>query len=97
MYAGRVVESGPTDDILDRPRHPYTIGLIGSVPSNEHTGDRLYQIPGMAPSPLALPAGCAFSPRCGHASDRCRSEQPPIDAAGSRSHRCFHPQTGAFS
>jgi peptide/nickel transport system ATP-binding protein len=97
MYAGRVVESGSTDDILDRPRHPYTIGLIGSVPSNEHTGDRLYQIPGMAPSPLALPAGCAFNPRCAHATERCRAEQPPLETTGVRGLRCFHPQTGVFS
>ena len=96
MYAGRVVESGTTDDILDAPRHPYTIGLIGSVPSNAHTGDRLYQIPGMAPSPLSLPPGCAFSPRCSHASARCHIEQPPIELMGDRSYRCFHPQTGAL-
>ncbi|SDH36403.1 ABC transporter ATP-binding protein [Variovorax sp. OV700] len=96
MYAGRVVESGETDDILDHPRHPYTIGLIGSVPSSDRSGDRLYQIPGMAPSPLALPQGCAFSPRCGHASERCRAEQPPLDTGGGRSYRCFHPQPGAF-
>ncbi|WCM91950.1 ABC transporter ATP-binding protein [Acidovorax sp. NCPPB 2350] len=96
MYAGRVVESGGTDDILDRPRHPYTIGLIGSVPSNDRAGDRLYQIPGMAPSPLALPPGCAFNPRCGQASERCRAEQPPLDTGGGRSFRCFHPQTGAL-
>lgn len=96
MYSGRVVESASTDDILDHPHHPYTIGLIGSVPSNERTGSRLYQIPGMAPSPLALPAGCAFNPRCGHASERCRTEQPPMDTRGGRSYRCFHPQTGAL-
>ena len=96
MYSGRVVESASTDDILDHPRHPYTIGLIGSVPSNERTGSRLYQIPGMAPSPLALPAGCAFNPRCGHASERCRTEQPPMETSGGRSYRCFHPQTGAL-
>jgi len=97
MYAGRIVESGPTDDILDRPRHPYTIGLIGSVPSNEQTGPRLYQIPGMAPSPLSLPAGCAFNPRCAHATERCRAEQPPLEALGPRTHRCFHPRTGDAS
>lgn len=67
MYAGRIVESGATADILDHPRHPYTVGLIGSVPSNARAGRRLYQIPGMAPSPFALPPGCAFNPRCGHA------------------------------
>ncbi|MFC4273952.1 ABC transporter ATP-binding protein [Achromobacter aloeverae] len=94
MYAGRIVESGPTDDILDRPRHPYTVGLIGSVPSNARTGPRLYQIPGMAPSPLSLPAGCAFHPRCGHATDRCRAEQPAIETDGARAYRCFHPRPG---
>jgi len=97
MYAGRVVESGPTSDILDHPRHPYTIGLIGSVPSNDQGGARLYQIPGMAPSPLALPQGCAFSPRCAHATLRCREEQPQITAERERTLRCFHPQTGAHS
>ena len=97
MYAGRVVESGLTADILDHPRHPYTIGLIGSVPSNDQGGARLYQIPGMAPSPLALPQGCAFSPRCAHATLRCREEQPQITAERQRTLRCFHPQTGAPS
>ncbi|MEN5067809.1 ABC transporter ATP-binding protein [Achromobacter aegrifaciens] len=97
MYAGRVVESGPTADILDHPRHPYTVGLIGSVPSNDQGGARLYQIPGMAPSPLALPQGCAFSPRCAHATLRCREEQPQISADRERTLRCFHPQTGALS
>ncbi|MBC9906884.1 ABC transporter ATP-binding protein [Achromobacter xylosoxidans] len=97
MYAGRVVESGPTADILDHPRHPYTVGLIGSVPSNDQGGARLYQIPGMAPSPLALPQGCAFSPRCAHATLRCREEQPQITAGQERTLRCFHPQTGALS
>ena len=97
MYAGRVVESGLTSDILDHPRHPYTVGLIGSVPSNDQGGARLYQIPGMAPSPLALPQGCAFSPRCAHATLRCREEQPQITAEQERTLRCFHPQTGALS
>ncbi|WP_088142086.1 ABC transporter ATP-binding protein [Achromobacter xylosoxidans] len=97
MYAGRVVESGPTADILDHPRHPYTVGLIGSVPSNDQGGARLYQIPGMAPSPLALPQGCAFSPRCAHATLRCREEQPQIAAEQERTLRCFHPQTGVLS
>ncbi|WP_258130402.1 ABC transporter ATP-binding protein [Achromobacter anxifer] len=97
MYAGRVVESGLTSDILDHPRHPYTVGLIGSLPSNDQGGARLYQIPGMAPSPLALPQGCAFSPRCAHATLRCREEQPQITAEQERTLRCFHPQTGALS
>ena len=64
MYAGRIVEEGKADDIIDRPLHPYTIGLIGSVPSHNKRGQRLYQIPGMTPSLLNLPVGCAFRTRC---------------------------------
>ena len=97
MYAGLVVEAGPTGDVLDAPRHPYTHGLIGAVPSNTQAGDRLFQIPGMAPSALALPPGCAFAPRCSKADARCRTEAPGITADGARSLRCFHPLTGACS
>src|SRR5262249_28261821 len=64
MYAGRIVEEGPVDAVLDAPLHPYTRGLIGSVPSRNRRGDRLQQIPGMTPSPLALPEGCSFRLRC---------------------------------
>src|SRR5262249_14662712 len=60
MYAGRIVEQGPVDAVLDRPLHPYTLGLIGSVPSRNRRGDKLLQIPGMMPSPLRLPDGCSF-------------------------------------
>jgi peptide/nickel transport system ATP-binding protein len=97
MYAGRVVEAADTDTIIDHPQHPYTIGLIGSVPSNDRSVKRLFQIPGMAPSPLALPEGCAFHPRCGHASDQCRASQPPIVQTATHALRCFHPQVGAVS
>ncbi|UUX50543.1 ABC transporter ATP-binding protein [Nisaea acidiphila] len=91
MYAGRVVEFGEVDDVLDAPMHPYTAGLIGSVPSRNARGKRLEQIPGMTPSLLNLPAGCAFSARCGHATPTC--EQAPVlsGAAGGRQIRCHHP------
>lgn len=91
MYAGRIVEIGPTDDILDHPRHPYTIGLMQSVPANMPRGAELKAIPGMAPSPLHRPSGCAFRQRCAFATETCQTE-PPLDEAGPVAWRCFHPQ-----
>ena len=86
MYAGRIVETGEAAAILDRPRHPYTAGLIGSVPSRNKRGERLRQIPGTTPSLLSLPAGCAFRLRCARADGVCETEPP--DSGGVR---CFHP------
>ena len=77
MYAGRLVEVAPIDEIITRPRHPYTQALIASLPSLERRGT-LAGIPGLAPSLLDLPAGCAFHPRCGLAVERCRSERPAV-------------------
>ena len=94
MYGGRIVEQGPVDDVLDRPRHPYTIGLIGSVPSRNRRGAKLVQIPGMTPSPLARLNGCAFRTRCGSATDICTAE-PPMIRTGTRDLRCFHPSQAA--
>jgi len=98
MYAGRIVEHGTVDQVLDDPQHPYTQGLIGSLPSaNSRTrrrGARLRQIPGMAPNLLTMPAGCAFAPRCARASAACATRPemsaPRADAPGHRV-RCFHP------
>jgi peptide/nickel transport system ATP-binding protein len=78
MYAGRIVELGRTADVIERPLHPYTKGLIGSVPSQNTRGHRLAQIPGMTPSLLKLPAGCAFKARCPIAIDKC-SEMPALE------------------
>ena len=89
MYAGRVVEAGQTDDVIDRPQHPYTVGLLGSVPSANRRGEKLAQIPGMAPNMLDLPAGCAFRERCPRSADACLAE-PPV-SGGDHSVRCFHP------
>jgi peptide/nickel transport system ATP-binding protein len=91
MYAGRIVEIGPTDDVLDRPVHPYTVGLLQSVASNVPRGAPLAAIPGMAPSPLNRPTGCAFRTRCAFATSICETE-PPLESAGTVAWRCFHPQ-----
>jgi peptide/nickel transport system ATP-binding protein len=91
MYAGRIVESGSVADILERPLHPYTRGLIDSVPSRNRRGVPLAQIPGMAPPLTALPTGCAFRPRCSHATQRCGAEVPVTEPARGRVLRCFNP------
>ncbi len=94
MYAGRIVEQGGIDAILDRPRHPYTAGLIGSVPENARRGEPLAQIPGIAPNLLALPAGCAFAPRCARATPMCHEAEPPERGEPGHQYRCFHPRNG---
>jgi len=76
MYAGRIVEVGPVRDVIKNPHHPYTVGLMGSIPALEGTEERLVQIPGSMPRLSAIPKGCAFNPRCKHAFDRCRRERP---------------------
>jgi peptide/nickel transport system ATP-binding protein len=94
MYAGHIVEQGSVVDVLTQPRHPYTQGLLDSVPSRSVRGARLKQIPGMAPSFLDLPAGCAFRTRCGYAQDDCAAapEMRPVDGGASgRRVRCHHP------
>ena len=95
MYAGRIVEQGPVDAVLDTPFHPYTHGLIGSVPSRNQRGVPLRQIPGTTPSLMSLPPGCAFKTRCERADAACETMpdllemQPP--GAPSRLARCVHP------
>ena len=91
MYAGRIVEAGRVDDVLDRPLHPYTAGLIGSVPGRNRRGARLAQIPGMTPAGLDRPAGCAFRTRCAQADAQCAAEPPPSHPGPERTLRCFHP------
>jgi peptide/nickel transport system ATP-binding protein len=91
MYAGRIVEKGPVDAVLDSPLHPYTRGLIGSVPSRNVRGQRLAQIPGMTPSLLSLPPGCAFRARCPRAGEACLAEPEITSPLPGRELRCFHP------
>jgi len=91
MYAGRIVEYGRVHDVLDRPQHPYTAGLIASLPSNNQRGQRLRQIPGMTPNLLTLPDDCAFAARCPRASDRCQAQPEVSEPLPGHLARCFHP------
>jgi peptide/nickel transport system ATP-binding protein len=91
MYAGRIVEQGGIDDVLDRPLHPYSSGLIDSVPSRNKRGEVLYQIPGMTPSLLNLPEGCAFRERCPRADNACLTAPEITSPMPGRRIRCFHP------
>jgi len=95
MYAGRIVEQGDIDDVLDHPVHPYTIGLLGSVPGHNTRGTRLHQIPGMTPSLFNLPKGCAFQTRCPFADTTCTEDQAITRPIPGRAIRCCHPQREA--
>jgi oligopeptide/dipeptide ABC transporter ATP-binding protein len=85
MYAGRKVEEADVDDLFDNPGHPYTKGLLGSIPHldaasrAEPARTRLTEIKGMVPSLAGLPAGCSFAPRCSMADGRCRAERPALE------------------
>ena len=94
MYAGRVVEVGPVADVIDRPRHPYTAGLMASIPSVHRRNDQLKQIDGAMPRLDAMPAGCAFHPRCSHAIDAC-CERAPAMGAERHAVACHIPLVGA--
>ena len=95
MYAGRIVEEGSTAEVIRAPRHPYTRGLIESVPSRSTRGRRLHQIPGMTPSLLSLPPGCAFRARCFAATDACATAPDPSGPATGHRYRCWNPLGGA--
>ena len=89
MYAGRIVEIGPVADVIHRPQHPYTVGLMGSIPSIVDERSRLTQIDGAMPRLTAIPSGCAFHPRCPQAFERCRRELPDLAAAGATHAACW--------
>jgi peptide/nickel transport system ATP-binding protein len=92
MYAGRIVEEGPVDAVLDAPAHPYTRALIDSVPASHAKGTRLPTIPGRMPGLTEMPPGCAFSPRCAYATPECSASAPDVsETADGRAVRCLHP------
>jgi len=78
MYAGRIVESGPVEEMLTRPVHPYTLGLLATVPRLNRGNKRMTGIPGSVPNPAHLPTGCKFHPRCSKARERCSQEEPEM-------------------
>jgi oligopeptide transport system ATP-binding protein len=92
MYAGRIVELGPAQEVFAGPKHPYTAGLLRSIPDIQIREERLAGILGAPPNLLLRPSGCAFHPRCPLADDRCRTEVPPFEwVSPQRSSACFHP------
>ena len=96
MYAGSVVEEADVRALFHAPSHPYTVGLLASMPRIDQTAETLYPIEGAVPSPRNLPAGCAFGPRCSFADAACRDAPPPLDALGERRRTaCYHPRASA--
>ncbi|MFJ5845740.1 ABC transporter ATP-binding protein [Streptomyces sp. NPDC092903] len=90
MYAGRIVETSPVHDIYRAPAHPYTQGLLRSIPRLDQKGRELYAIKGLPPNLLHIPPGCAFNPRCPMAQDVCRTDVPPLfDVAENRQSACY--------
>ncbi|MFF3173324.1 ABC transporter ATP-binding protein [Streptomyces sp. NPDC057900] len=90
MYAGRIVETSPVHDIYQAPAHPYTQGLLRSIPRLDQKGQELYAIKGLPPNLLHIPPGCAFNPRCPMAQDVCRTDVPPLfDVAANRQSACY--------
>jgi peptide/nickel transport system ATP-binding protein len=89
LYAGRVAEIGPVGDVIHRPRHPYTSGLMGSIPAMDDGRERLLQIDGAMPRLNAIPSGCAFNPRCPEVMARCRQERPELMDAGATRAACW--------
>ena len=89
LYAGRMAEIGPVRDVILAARHPYTAGLMGSIPTLQHAADRLVQIPGAMPRLDAIPSGCAFNPRCPQVMDRCRRDRPDLMDAGATQAACW--------
>ena len=95
MYAGRIAEIGPVQDVIKRPRHPYTVGLMGAIPSMGQDVERLTQIDGAMPRLNAIPKGCAFNPRCPAVFDRCLVERPDPMPAGKGLAACWRVLQGA--
>jgi peptide/nickel transport system ATP-binding protein len=99
MYAGRAAEKAPKREIFYHPHHPYTLGLLESIPSSSAAGGRLKPIPGQPPSLINLPAGCKFHPRCRYAFAKCKAgDDPvlrPVDDGGAHESACWLPAVSA--
>jgi peptide/nickel transport system ATP-binding protein len=89
MYAGRVIEIGPVRSVVKSPHHPYSVGLMNSIPPLDHRVERLAQIEGSMPRLNAIPPGCPFNPRCPKVFDRCITERPELLDAGSTRAACW--------
>ena len=89
MYAGRIAEIGPVASVIHRPKHPYSVGLMGSIPSIDKDVERLAQIDGAMPRLNAIPKGCAFNPRCNKLVDRCKQERPELIAVEDARAACW--------
>ena len=89
MYAGRIVEIGPVHEVIHAPAHPYTVGLMGSIPAMDDDRERLLQIDGAMPRLTAIPSGCAFNPRCPKVFDRCRVERPELRPVAATRAACW--------
>ena len=91
MYAGKIVEYGAVQAVLQNPIHPYTEGLLNSMPGSAQPGARLQQIDGMAPTLTGREQGCTFRPRCPYAHPSCAQSAPPVEQIGQRQYRCYFP------
>ncbi|MPM87375.1 Dipeptide transport ATP-binding protein DppD [bioreactor metagenome] len=95
MYAGKIVEEGDVHSIFKEPKHPYTKGLLASIPSIKYKQDKLDSIPGLVPNPLNMPKGCRFEPRCKYALPKCKENQPDMTVSGEeRRVSCFLYEEG---
>jgi len=96
MYSGKIVEKAPMKDLFRKPYHPYSEGLLKSVPKLSDEGKKFVQIPGSVPHPMKKPPGCYFHPRCPYATEKCQETMPPLEKLGKdRLVRCFHPLDNA--
>jgi peptide/nickel transport system ATP-binding protein len=95
LYAGRIAEIGPVHEVINHPAHPYTAGLMASIPDMDSDRERLNQIDGAMPRLNAIPKGCAFNPRCPRAFDKCRQDRPELTDAGATRAACWLHEGGA--
>lgn len=89
MYCGKIVEKGSVHDIFEKPMHPYTVGLLQSIPRIDEKKEKLFIIPGVVPNPLNMPSGCAFRTRCSNCMEVCSKSEPPVVEIGKQQVRCF--------